>query len=53
MPRTSEALPLTAQYLNVIQTVHIQQQDSAVTSSLPEEDILHGNPTLLPNILAR
>jgi hypothetical protein len=52
MSLTSEAL--TAQYLNVrqrklgtiiIHTVHILQYDSAVTDSLPEGDILHGNPT--------
>jgi hypothetical protein len=60
MSRTSEAL--TAQYANVhqhklgtiiIQTVHILQHDSAVTGSLPEGDILHGNPNLLPNNIAR
>ena len=52
MPCTSEAL--TAQYLNVckrklgninIQIIHILQHNSAVTGSLPEGDILHGNPT--------
>ncbi len=52
MSRTSEAL--MAQYPNVcqrklgtiiIQTVHILQHDRAVTGSLPEGDILHGNPT--------
>jgi hypothetical protein len=51
MSRTAEAL--TAQYLNVrqrklgtiiIQTDRILQHDSAITGSLPEGDILHGNP---------
>jgi hypothetical protein len=50
--RTSEAL--MAQYLNVclrklgtiiIKTINILQHDRAVTGSLPEGDILHGNPT--------
>jgi hypothetical protein len=59
MPRTSEAL--TAQYLNVrqrklgtiiIQTVHILQHDSAVTSSLPIRELLHGQPIVLPINLA-
>jgi hypothetical protein len=50
LPRTSGAL--TAQYLNVcermfgtiiIQTVHILQNDSVFTGSLPDWDL--GNPT--------
>jgi hypothetical protein len=52
---TSEAL--MAQYLNVghrkldtiiIQTVHSVQHDSAITGSLPDREVLHGQPNILP-----
>ena len=50
MPHVTVAL--TAQYLNVrqrklgtiiIQTVRILQHESAVTDSLPEEELVHGH----------
>ncbi len=60
MPRTSKAL--MAQYLNVrqrklgtiiIQTYLIVQHDSAITGSLPNGEVLHGQPNILPINLAR
>ncbi len=60
MLRTSEAL--MAKYLNVrqrklgtvnIQTVHSVQHDSAITGSLPNGEVLHGQPNILPINLAR
>jgi hypothetical protein len=48
----SECPPAKVRHF-IIQTVHILQHYSAVTGSLPEGDIMHGNPNLLPNNLAR